>query len=109
MWTGACGLSAAPGTALAKAGPLNQARVRQVGSLIRLVAGERIPIGGVGGVVWVDAGADPRVRGTSGAEGQAGAMVRAAQERLSGEGWRVATQEESMLVCRERSCARIGA
>lgn len=60
--TGACSLIAAKGTEMADCVPATRARVRYVGAITRLVVGESVPVGGAGGIAWVDAGCDPRAR-----------------------------------------------
>ena len=60
--TGACSLIAAKGTEMENCIPATRARVRYVGAITRLVVGEGVPVGGAGGIAWVDAGCDPRAR-----------------------------------------------
>lgn len=60
--TGACSLIAAKGTEMEDCASATRARVRYVGAITRLVVGESVPVGGAGGIAWVDAGCDPRAR-----------------------------------------------
>ena len=60
--TGACSLIAAKGTEMENCIPATRALVRYVGAITRLVVGEGVPVGGAGGIAWVDAGCDPRAR-----------------------------------------------
>lgn len=60
---GACSLTPAEGASMAGYAPALTGFVRYVGSLARLSCGLKAPIGGIGGVAWVDAGCDPRKRG----------------------------------------------
>lgn len=85
--TGACAMSAAEGTACATYTPSPTARVRQIGSIIRLASGDAVPIGGVGGVVWVDAGADPRGRKYGSDPSAIARDVRRARRTLEQDEW----------------------
>jgi biotin synthase len=60
---GACSLTAVDGINSSGLRPALTGQVRYVAALTRLVCGENVPIGGIGGVAWVDAGCDPRNRG----------------------------------------------
>ena len=59
---GACNLTKVKGANLGGRRPALTGFVRYVAAITRLVCGEAVPIGGIGGVRWVDAGCDPRKR-----------------------------------------------
>lgn len=86
---GACGLSVAPGTAMAGYTPALRPRIRYVGAIARLAVGKDVPIGGVGGVTWVDAGTDPRSRGYGQEPAWLRHSVRRARRDLFYDGWQV--------------------
>ena len=68
-------------------------------AIIRLAAGSRIPVGGVGGVAWVDAGTDPRMRGRSSHHESLRRDMRETRRDLEKDGWLVAGQDESWAYC----------
>ena len=59
---GACSITEVEGVDVAGKKPAKTGFVRYVGALTRLACGEEVPVGGIGGVAWVDAGCDPRNR-----------------------------------------------
>ena len=63
--------------------------VRYVGALVRLVCGDAVPVGGIGGVAWIDAGCDPRNRGYGEDDVTLRKKVAAARRRLSLDGFSV--------------------
>ena len=95
--TGACGLSGLDGSELARLAALRgetvtpspTARVKYVGAIVRLVCGERVPFGGVGGAIWVDAGTDPRGRNKGSDEAWLARDIRVARRTLEKDGWTV--------------------
>ena len=87
---GACGLTGVAGIEVAGRKPAPTGLVRYVGALARLACGEGVPVGGIGGVVWVDAGCDPRSRGYGADDGVLEAKVAAARRRLAADGFQTA-------------------
>ncbi len=59
---GACKLTQVQGVELQDMKPASTEYVRYVAAIARLVCGRAVEVGGIGGVVWVDAGCDPRAR-----------------------------------------------
>ena len=88
--TGACPLTISEGMALESGEvPASRERVRQVAAITRLVCGTTVPIGGVGGVAWVDAGTDPRNRGYGSSPEHLKGQVAKKRELLRRDGWRI--------------------
>ena len=61
--------------------------VRYVASLLRLTCGQVVPIGGIGGVSWVDAGTDPRERGYASSDEALAFEMARARKRLTADGF----------------------
>lgn len=99
VWTGCCSLTIAENCSIHGLEPASRLRARQVGAIIRLAAGSRIPVGGVGGVAWVDAGTDPRMRGKSSHHESLRRDMRETRSALEKDGWLVAGQDESWAYC----------
>lgn len=57
---GACRYTPIPHGGLPGRRPAKNGLVRYVGAVLRLACGDKVPVGGIGGVAWVDAGTDPR-------------------------------------------------
>lgn len=93
--TGACGLSGVEGIALPNFTPSPKARIRFVAAIVRLVCGERVRFGGVGGAIWVDAGCDPRNRGKGSSEEWISRDVRRARRDLVRDGWTVPARPDA--------------
>ena len=87
--TGACGLSNVPGSQLPDFTPAPRAHIKYVAAIIRLVCGETVPFGSVGGAIWVDAGCDPRGRGKGSSEEWIARDIHRARRELTQDGWRV--------------------
>lgn len=84
--TGSCGLCEVKNSTFAGKPPSNE-RVQLVASVLRIVAGVKIPYGCVGGISWVDAGADPRERGFSDSRKTIIYEVEKARSAKIKEGW----------------------
>ena len=87
---GACNLTPVEGIDLEGMRPALTGFVRYVAAITRLVCGEAAPIGGIGGVAWVDAGADPRDRGYGETDAKLRREVARAKRRLALDGFSVA-------------------
>ena len=87
--TGACGLSSIDNAALPNFTPSPKAHIRYVAAIVRLACGTRVPFGGVGGAIWVDAGCDPRGRGKGSSEEWIARDIRRARRDLQRDGWTV--------------------
>lgn len=85
--TGACGLCSVENSRFEGEPPAKE-RVQLVASVLRLVAGETVPFGCVGGISWVDAGADPRERGFSDSKKTIISEVKKARSATIKEGWK---------------------
>ncbi len=84
---GACGLTEVEGIdACGRKRPLS-GFLRYVGACIRLVCGESVPVGGIGGVDWVDAGCDPRNRGYGEEDSHLRRQIVRAKHRLALDGF----------------------
>lgn len=90
--TGACVLSAAKGTEMEHEKPSPSGKARFVGSIIRLACGYDVPFGGTGGVIWVDAGCDPRGRRHGHGRDWILSQVVKAKRTLSQDEWTVAAR-----------------
>lgn len=86
---GACSLTAVEGVDVCGRRPARTGMVRYVGALTRLVCGDGVPVGGIGGVAWVDAGCDPRDRGYGEDEVTLRKKIAAAKNRLVLDGFKV--------------------
>ena len=69
--------------------PASMAFVRYAASLARLACGASVPVGGIGGVAWVDAGTDPRNRGYGSSDEEIAGDVARARHRLEAAGFTV--------------------
>lgn len=86
---GACSLTEVEGVDVAGKKPAKTGFVRYVGALTRLACGEEVPVGGIGGVAWVDAGCDPRNRGYGADDATLRSKISAAKRRLELDGFEV--------------------
>lgn len=84
---GACSLTEVEGIDVAGKRPAKTGFVRYVGALTRLACGESVPVGGIGGVAWVDAGCDPRNRGYGADDATLRSKIAAAKRRLTLDGF----------------------
>jgi hypothetical protein len=84
---GACSYTAVERADMGGREPALTGFVRYVGALARLVCGEAVPIGGIGGVAWVDAGCDPRNRGYGEDDRTLLTKIAAARSRLALDGF----------------------
>ncbi len=60
---GSCSYTPTPGDGMGDRKPAKTGFLRYVAAITRLVCGDAVRVGGIGGVAWVDAGCDPRKRG----------------------------------------------
>ena len=86
---GACSLTKVEGIDVVGKKPAKTGFVRYVGALTRLVCGEAVPVGGIGGVAWVDAGCDPRNRGYGSDDATLRKKIAAAKNRLMLDGFKM--------------------
>ena len=86
---GACALAEVEGVSVQGKRPALTGFVKYVGALGRLVCGEKVPVGGIGGVAWVDAGCDPRKRMYGDDDATLRSKLQAAKRRLSLDGFSV--------------------
>lgn len=84
---GACALTEVEGAAINGKRPALTGFMKYVGALTRLVCGDAVPVGGIGGVAWVDAGCDPRNRGYGEDDATLCQAVAAAKRRLAFDGF----------------------
>lgn len=84
---GACSYTAVEGADMGSRRPALTGFVRYVGALVRLACGDAVPVGGIGGVAWVDAGCDPRNRGYGEDDATLRRKVASARSRLSLDGF----------------------
>lgn len=84
---GACSYTEVEGAPMGSRKPALTGFVRYVGALVRLACGESVPVGGIGGVAWVDAGCDPRNRGYGEDDATLRKKVAAARRRLTLDGF----------------------
>ena len=87
---GACSLTAVEGAEVGGKRPALTGFVKYVGALTRLACGDAVPVGGIGGVAWVDAGCDPRNRGYGEDDATLRQGVAAAKRRLVLDGFTLA-------------------
>ena len=64
--------------------------LRYVGACARLVCGESVRIGGIGGLKWADAGCDPRNRGYGEEDGHLRRQIARSKRQLQSEGFTIA-------------------
>jgi len=84
---GSCSLTAVDGLDVGGRRPAKVSFVRYIGALTRLACGEGVPVGGIGGVAWVDAGCDPRNRGYGDDDDVLREKVASARRRLARDGF----------------------
>ena len=84
---GACNLTSVAGVDVGGRRPARVGMVRYVGALTRLACGDEVPVGGIGGVVWVDAGCDPRNRGYGEDDATLRRKMTDARRRLRADGF----------------------
>lgn len=84
---GACSLTEVERIDVAGKRPAKTGFVRYVAALTRLACGESVPVGGIGGVAWVDAGCDPRNRGYGADDATLRSKIAAAKRRLALDGF----------------------
>ncbi len=86
---GACGLTQVQGADVLGRKPPLKGFLRYVAACTRLACGESAPIGGIGGVRWVDAGCDPRNRGYGEDDAHLRRHIARAKRELELEGFAV--------------------
>ncbi len=86
---GACNLTPVSDADVGGRQPALNGFVRLVAAIARLTCGEAAPIGGIGGVAWVDAGCDPRERGYGADDATLRNKIAAAKRRLALDGFSV--------------------
>jgi biotin synthase len=86
---GVCRLTPVEGLDVGGLRPAEGGFLRYVAAILRLVCGESVPIGGIGGVAWVDAGCDPRSRGYGEDDVTLRRKIAAARKGLEYEGFSV--------------------
>ena len=86
---GACSLTEVEGIDVAGKRPAKTGFVRYVGALTRLMCGEKVPVGGIGGVAWVDAGCDPRNRGFGADDASLRSKIADVKRRLALDGFEI--------------------
>lgn len=91
---GACNLTSVEGADYVGHRPALTGFVRYVAALARLECGEAVPVGGIGGVAWVDAGCDPRNRNYGEDDATLRSKVAAARNRLQADGFTMAKQSK---------------
>lgn len=87
--TGACGLTEIEGADVMNRKQPLKGFLRYVAACTRLVCGEAVPVGGIGGVNWVDAGCDPRNRGYGEEDSHLRRHIARAKRQLELEGFTV--------------------
>lgn len=88
---GACNLTPVEGARIGGLKPALTGFVHYVAAITRLMCGESVPVGGIGGVAWVDAGCDPRSRGYGDDDAALKAKVASAKHRLELDGFTIPT------------------
>ena len=84
---GACGLTQVEGADVLGRKPPLKGFLRYVAACTRLMCGESAPVGGIGGVRWVDAGCDPRNRGYGEEDAHLRRQIARAKRELQSEGF----------------------
>ena len=84
---GACAYTPTGVSGMGDRRPASTGMVRYVASLLRLTCGQVVPIGGIGGVSWVDAGTDPRERGYASSDEALAFEMARARKRLTADGF----------------------
>ena len=85
--TGACNLTPVEGADLDGRAPALTGFVRYVAAITRLACGEAVPVGGIGGVRWIDAGCDPRNRGYGESDDHLRRQIARAKRELQSDGF----------------------
>ena len=88
---GACSYTPTPGDGMGDRRPASTGFLRYVAAITRLVCGESVPVGGIGGVAWVDAGCDPRKRGYGTGDDELRREIARARKRLAQDGFHIGT------------------
>ena len=88
---GVCNLTAVEGADMGSHHPALTGFVRYVAAITRLVCGQGVPIGGIGGIRWVDAGCDPRKREYGSSDTHLRSQIARATRELQSEGFKVET------------------
>lgn len=86
---GACNLTYVEGADLGGRRPALAGFVRYVAAITRLACGEEVPVGGIGGIRWVDAGCDPRNRKYGSSDDHLRRQMARAKRELKLEGFQV--------------------
>lgn len=89
---GACRYTPIEGADMGGRQPASTGFLRYVAAITRLACGDAVPIGGIGGVAWVDAGTDPRNRGYGSDDAALRAGIDQARRRLAWDGFTMETQ-----------------
>lgn len=84
---GACAYTPTGVSSMGDCQPASTGMVRYVAALLRLACGRAVPIGGIGGVAWVDAGTDPRERGYASSDEALAFEMARARKRLVSDGF----------------------
>ena len=84
--TGVCGLYSIKGGSLDRRPP-TESWVQHVSAVLRIACNFKSPLGCAGGVMWVDAGADPRDRGIKSSHDAILANTHRSAESLKRKGW----------------------
>ena len=86
---GACAITPVAGADVGGRRPASRDELRLVAAVARLACGEAVPVGGIGGVAWVDAGCDPRARSYGETDAHLRRQIARARERLRADGFAV--------------------
>ena len=86
---GACNLTPVEGADMEDRYPALTGQVRYVAAITRLVCGEGVPLGGIGGIRWIDAGCDPRKREYGSDDAHLRRQIERAKSELRLDGFRV--------------------
>ena len=84
---GACNLTELDGAGSRSLRSSYTGFVKYVAAITRLVCGDAVPIGGIGGVEWVDAGCDPRSRNYGSDDASLRKQIATAIRRLRLDGF----------------------
>ena len=86
---GACSYIPTSGDDMGTRKPSSTGFLRYVAAITRLVCGDAVRIGGIGGVAWVDAGCDPRKRNYGTDDDTLRREIAQARKRLELDGFKV--------------------
>lgn len=86
---GACSYMHTPGDNMGDRQPARTGFLRHVAAITRLACGDAVPVGGIGGVAWVDAGCDPRKRGYGADDDALRREIERARKRLVQDGFKM--------------------